>query len=90
MFKVIVGAHCTVTLTLSRDYPKHENVGRMGIKKEFTPAAIMFQPHIDSYILKYCVRFVSHTFIYEPPHDKTNKMTCAPSEDSDQPGHMPV
>ena len=22
-------------------------------------------------------------------HDKTNKMTCAPSEDSDQPGHPP-
>ena len=22
-------------------------------------------------------------------HDKTNKMTCAPSEDSDQPGHSP-
>ena len=22
----------------------------------------------------------------EPPHDKTNKMTCVPSEDSDQPG----
>ena len=21
---------------------------------------------------------------YEPPHDKTNKMACAPSEDSDQ------
>ena len=27
--------------------------------------------------------------IYEPPHDKTNKMACAPSEDSDQPGHPP-
>ena len=27
--------------------------------------------------------------IYEPPHDKTNKMICAPSEDSDQPGHPP-
>ena len=26
---------------------------------------------------------------YEPPHDKTNKMTCTPSEDSDQPGHPP-
>ena len=26
---------------------------------------------------------------YEPPHDKTNKMACAPSEDSDQPGHPP-
>ena len=23
----------------------------------------------------------------EPPHDKTNKMACAPSEDSDQTGH---
>ena len=27
--------------------------------------------------------------ISEPPHDKTNKMACAPSEDSDQPGHLP-
>ena len=25
----------------------------------------------------------------EPWHDKTNKMTCAPSKDSDQPGHSP-
>ena len=25
----------------------------------------------------------------EPLYDKTNKMTCAPSEDSDQPGHPP-
>ena len=27
--------------------------------------------------------------IYEPPHEKTNKMACVPSEDSDQPGHPP-
>ena len=27
--------------------------------------------------------------IIEPPHDKTNRMACAPSEDSDQPGHPP-
>ena len=26
---------------------------------------------------------------YEPQHYKTNKMTCALSEDSDQPGHPP-
>ena len=26
---------------------------------------------------------------FEPPHDKTNKMTFVPSEDSDQPGHLP-
>ena len=25
----------------------------------------------------------------EPLHDKTNKIACAPSEDSDQPGHLP-
>ena len=25
----------------------------------------------------------------EPRHDKTNKMICVPSEDSDQPGHPP-
>ena len=27
--------------------------------------------------------------IFEPPYDKTNKMTWAPSEDPDQPGHLP-
>ena len=27
--------------------------------------------------------------VCEPPHDKTNKMACAPSEDLDQPGHPP-
>ena len=26
---------------------------------------------------------------HEPPHDKTNKMACASSKDSDQPGHPP-
>ena len=26
---------------------------------------------------------------FAPPRDKTNKMICAPSEDSDQPGHPP-
>ena len=27
--------------------------------------------------------------VYEPQHDKTNKVACTPSEDSDQPGHPP-
>ena len=27
--------------------------------------------------------------LYEPPHDKTNKMSKVPIEDSDQPGHLP-
>ena len=28
-------------------------------------------------------------FWFELPHDKTKKMACAPSEDSDQPGNLP-
>ena len=27
--------------------------------------------------------------VYEPPRDKTNKIACAPSEDSDQSGYPP-
>ena len=33
--------------------------------------------------------FVLIENILERQHDKTNKMTCAPSEDSDQPGLLP-
>ena len=27
--------------------------------------------------------------LFKPPHDKTNKMVCAPNEDSDQPEDLP-
>ena len=37
----------------------------------------------------YNLKFKRKETIFEPPHDKTNKMACAPSEDSDQPGHPP-
>ena len=40
--------------------------------------------------LLHSVKFrLVQTFKNEPPHDKTNKMACAPSKDSDQPGHPP-
>ena len=32
---------------------------------------------------------IVYIFASEPQHDKTNKMACAHSEDSDQPGHLP-
>ena len=32
---------------------------------------------------------MAYSLIFEPAHYKTNKMACAPSEDSDQPGHPP-
>ena len=36
-----------------------------------------------------CLLAQSSFYSFEPPHDKTDKMACAPSEDSDQPGHPP-
>ena len=52
--------------------------------------------------ISFCVRFIVAVIrkleqcdfnIYvplcEPPHDKSSKMACAPSEDTDQPGHPP-
>ena len=38
---------------------------------------------------KHCNKHDLIHFVTEPPHDKTNKMACTPSEDSDQPGHSP-
>ena len=34
-------------------------------------------------------QMIEPTKWFEPCHEKTNKMACAPSEDSDQPGHPP-
>ena len=39
-------------------------------------------------IVELDVKYHVNQASYESPHDKTNKMTCAPSEDSDQPGHL--
>ena len=33
------------------------------------------------------IKRILQAYINEPPHDKTNKVACAPSEDSDQTGH---
>ena len=36
-----------------------------------------------------CIVKHAQTKRFEPPHDKTNKLICAPSEDSSQSGHPP-
>ena len=38
--------------------------------------------HVSAFFSDFSVQNMS-------PHDKTNKMACAPSKDSDQPGHPP-
>ena len=37
----------------------------------------------------YYIQIDSKVAENEPPRDKTNKMICAPNEDSDHPGHPP-
>ena len=34
-------------------------------------------------------RIITIALTFGPLHDKTNKMICAPSKDSDQPGYLP-
>ena len=43
-------------------------------------------PFCTGYMKKRTGQFVNP---YVPRHDKTNKMACTPTEDSDQPGHLP-
>ena len=52
--------------------------------------------HIGFYAkCKKCVKCICAAYVdprkkhFKPPHDKTNKMTFVPSEDSDQPGNPP-
>ena len=58
-------------------------------------ADLLFQFYADSELF-YCKLLVlmhfawSWTISYEPNRDKTNKMACAPSKDSNQPGYPPV
>ena len=42
-----------------------------------------------SYVQWYHDQSTNYKRIKSAPHDKTNKMVCVPSEDSDQPWHMP-
>ena len=48
-------------------------------------------PTLDLWLWHFCICSIrcSAWNTNEPPQDKTNKVVCAPSEDSDQPGHPP-
>ena len=47
------------------------------------PPVLIPRPETEVTVKPHCEKI-------EPSHDKTYKMACAPSEDSDQPGHRPV
>ena len=48
---------------------------------------ILSSPSMALFYYFTLIQLILFSSLYEPPHDKTNKMACAPSEDSDQPGH---
>ena len=51
---------------------------------------IVFLRNVKNVMKCICAAYVdSRKKHFEPAHDKTNKMTFVPSEDSDQPGHLP-
>ena len=47
----------------------------------------MLKPYSDFKLIMAIIQCV--LFTIQPVHDKTNKMTCTPSEDAEQPGHPP-
>ena len=76
---------------------KGENYIPLGInardKKKHIMLGQIYYLHIECAGFMFCqsisVDENHNETIFEPPRDKTNKMACAPSEDSDQPGHPP-
>ena len=50
---------------------------------------INFNSDDDVYTASIVQHRLHSNYMTEPPHDKMNKMTCAPSEDSDPPVHPP-
>ena len=58
---------------------------RLGFKGPKVVVLVVF----NFCMVLWCHRALSRIVWFEPRHDKTSKMTCAPSEDSDQPAHPP-
>ena len=62
-------------------------LGQIGMSKQ-TQIRLLLKESSNQEL--HCLPFILHLLdilVYEPLHDKTNKMTSAPSEGSDQPGH---
>ena len=68
--------------SLLADNEKYGQTGRTCHFVGFVTRRLIFLPLINGLTFDQLIRF-------EPHRDKTNKMACAPSEASDQPGHPP-
>ena len=59
---------------------------KSNLKYSEIPQYPQIQPSVFALIryMQITVQLILH-LTFEPPHDKTNKMACVPSQDSDQP-----
>ena len=72
--------------------------GAWGLGKAFSEALLLRGGEVRQYTAQHLLRntkpylfsslILSRKTKFEPQHDKTNTVECAPSEDSDQPGHL--
>ena len=62
-------------------YRKNKKKKKTHTKKQKNWCCVFKGPEISSQSLQ--------KFVFEPHHDKTNKVAYMPSEDSDQPTHPP-
>ena len=74
--------HHSASLVLPNNYPRDRNFNPHLITIKDYYNIIEQRPKSDS-------EDMAGRLAYESPRDKTNKLTCAPSKDSDQPGHPP-
>ena len=78
----------TEILLLRHKTPTQTNKLQSYLQTEFTEFSsnTIFQMHCgSSYDENIANNGTRRVFLFEPEHDKTNEMTCAPSEDSDHP-----
>ena len=71
--------------TVCRQLFQHNRVNKLHIVWTRSPATQRKPDFVSALSSGHFLRVST----FEPLHDKTNKMTCVPSKDSDQPGHPP-
>ena len=97
---IYIYIHEQLKTTLRESFPTYKSCPRSVLRPTHVAASFSWQAEVhlggcNNYNIRLsewgiCVHFsetIAERLTIVPPHDKTNKMTCAPREDSDQPGH---
>ena len=80
--KLIICDNCSYELMIDYENPTDSHHYKTLIRLGRCPG--WSEPLLGAWVI-----LLALSCSFEPPHDKTNKMACAPSENSDQSGHPP-